>query len=168
MIWLALIAQAGAAPLPYLYLPSADQARIDRSFSMIAINTPLIVARPRLREERQPDCGTECDWVDKDGVRYSFAGDNANRRYLVAKTVRASDYLWKPIPALGIGQARDRALVMATVQRFVRGAPFDCSAPIGTPSPVTCHALLKPGSVTIAFDAGGKLIEARFVGYAVP
>jgi len=168
VIWLASIAQASAAPLPHLYLPSADQARIDRSFSMIAINTPLIVARPRLKEDRQPACGGTCDWVDKDGVRYSFAGESADRRYLVAKTVRASDYVWKAIPALGIGQARDRALVMAAVQRFMRGAPFDCSGPAGTPSPVTCRAPLKPGSVTITFDAAGKLIEARFVGYAAP
>jgi len=31
-----------------------------------------------------------------------------------------------------------------------------------------CHAPLKPGSVTIALDAGGTLVKTRFVGYAAP
>jgi hypothetical protein len=162
MIWLALLAQAGLANPSNLYLPSPDQVRIDRSFSMIGIDTPLIVARLRLKEDRTGD------WMDRDGVRYTFRGDNPNRLYLVAKTVRASDYVWKSIPALGIGHARERALVMASVQRQVRGAPFDCQPSQQAADFVTCRAQLKPGWVAIDFDAGGQLFEAQLVGYDVP
>ena len=168
MIWLALLAQAGLANTGYLYLPSPDQARIDRSFSMIAIDTPLILARARLKAATSGDCAITCDWIDRDGVRYSFRGETAGRQYLVAKTVRATDYVWKAIPALGIGQARDRALVIAAVQRQVRGLRLDCAATGASGGTETCRADLKPGWITLAFQADGKLIEATLVGYPAP
>lgn len=167
MIFLALLLQAGFGNPGNLYLPSPDQARIDRSFSMIRIDTALIEARPFLTLDRAGQCqmDAECEAVDRNGVRHVFRGANQNRRYLVAKTVRAADFMWKSIPALGIGQYRDKTMVMLQVAKETRGKPFDCQPSGGGES---CRMALKPGYVTIDFDGDGKLVEASLIGYGAP
>lgn len=166
MIGFALLVLASSTHSTLWYRPSPLQLRVDRSFSITPIDTPLIAARLRLTEQRTGTCTDECEWVDRDKVRYLFWGDTPNRQFLVAKTIRAADFLWKPIPALGIGQARDRALVMNAVQRFAPRAEFDCLEPSGTDTPgISCSASIDPGWVTVDFDVDGKLVQVRLDGY---
>lgn len=149
----------------HLYLPSAEQIRIDRGFSMVLIDTLYIEARGFMKLDRSGACQTSisCETMDKNGVRYTFRGETMNRRYVVAKTVRAADYLWKAIPALGIGQFRDKPMVMAAVARETRGAPFDCRP--SNAGGELCALPLEPDRIEISFDADGKLLAASLIGY---
>jgi hypothetical protein len=151
-----MLLQMGMGNPGHLYLPSAEQLRIDRGFSMVLIDT--------LKLDRSGACqaSISCETMDKNGVRYTFGGETMNRRYVIAKTVRAADYLWKSIPALGIGQFRDKPMVMAAVGRKTRSAPFDCRPDA---SGELCILPLKPGRIEISFDTDGKLLQARLIGY---
>jgi hypothetical protein len=159
-----LLLQMGMANPGHLYLPSAEQLRIDRGFSMVLIDTLYLDARGFMKLDRSGACqaSISCETMDKNGVRYTFGGETMNRRYVIAKTVRAADYLWKSIPALGIGQYRDKPMVMAAIGRETRGAPFDCRPDTGGE---LCTLPLKPGRIEISFDTDGKLVQASLVGY---
>jgi hypothetical protein len=152
--------------------PSAKQAHsalysaVDRSFSAVAMDTPLARARARLAERRVGGCELEagCDWLDANRVRHVFSGDSPSQLVLVIKSVRAADFGGRAISALGIGTARDQRTVMANVARFAPRLRFTCSSQgvSGNVGPVECSAMVDPGWVQIGFTRGGALQAVRF------
>jgi len=68
------------------------EARIDSSFSPIAINTPLASVRAKLTEEKVIGCDKfdDCDWIDAAHVRHYFFGTRPGAGKLVIKRITAS------------------------------------------------------------------------------
>ena len=106
----------------------------------------------------------ECDWRDADGVRHSFWADAPLADFVVVKSIHADEFGARAIPALGIGVARQRDLVMAAARSFVPEADFEC-VQFEEDRTAACSATLHPGWVTIRFDASGSLTEIRLDGY---
>lgn len=148
------------------YCPSADQLRVDRSFSDIAIDS---APQPGVLTEDQRDgCEQwgECDWLDSDKVRHYLWGDGPNNLYVVVKTVTAADFTGRSISALGIGTARKQADVLANVRAFLPNVKIDCDGTAsGNVGPVECGGTLNPGWFQIGFDREGNLLAVRFDGY---
>ncbi len=152
------------------YRPSLLQTRVDRSFSNIAIETPLKKVRGRLREERADGCheAGECDWLDRNKVRHYFWGDGPENLWVVIKSIRTADFPNRSIPALGIGMARSKNRALAAARTFAPELKFDCASGTKTGRQNVrsyCMATLKPGWVTLEFDANDRLTEVRFDGY---
>jgi len=149
------------------YSPSPLQTRVDRSFSAIPIASPFSLVRPRLTEVQIQGCekNGECEWRDRDGVRYYFWGDPESLG-VVVKDVWAGDFKNRRIPAMEIGLARRRGAVMAAARHFAPEATFECSR-LAEPwlGEESCEAFLRPGWVTIVFDKSGNLTEVRLDGY---
>lgn len=148
------------------YCPSADQIRVDRSFSDIAIDTSP-QSNAALNEERVDGCeqADECAWLDDNKVRHYFWSDGPANRYIVVKLIKASDFNGRPIPTLGIGDARKQADVLANVRRFLPDIEIECGQPSGNVGPVECGGTLNPGWFQIGFDQEGNLLAVRFDGY---
>ena len=140
--------------------PSPIQQRVDASFSAIPIGTPLSDVRGKLHEERKEGCeqSADCEWLGGDGVRYYFWGDGPDLLEVAVKSIEASDFEGKAIPALGIGTARSRSDVRQAVARFSSEIELECGRS-------TCSATLLPGWVTLTFDDQDLLTEVRLDGY---
>lgn len=156
--------------------PSLVQLRVDRSFSVFGINETVgiydgsevvfgsdVIAAGGFTELRDGSCENwnECYLRDTNGVQHSLFG-TPDDLYVVTKAVHARDFVGRPIPALGIGTARNREDVIANVRRFVAPVELDCHNP---PNVVDCHAHLSPGWIEITFDIDGQFIETNFAGY---
>jgi hypothetical protein len=150
------------------YSPSLQQQRVDRSFSDIPIDTPFSQARGQLTEIRSGGCEgwKECEWRDRQGVRYYFWGD-PEAYGVVVKTIWVADFAGRPIQALGIGPARKRDQVLAAAKEFEPDATWECmELEDNNPGPgEACTAFLGPGWATVAFDQHGSLTEVRIDGY---
>lgn len=164
----------GAAPTPYPeYGASALQIKVDRSFSSIPINTKYSKVRNRLRRADR-DCrhASACDWRDEAGVRHifeTFENSNIMQMEVLVKRVVIREFGARPIRALGIGTARRKADVFASIASFDSQIVFDCSPPSisGDIGHHGCRAETGPGWVEIGFDENDQLTEARFHGYFV-
>lgn len=169
---LAAILTVAAAPAPYPeYGASALQTKVDRSFSSIPINTKFSKVRNRLRRaDRDCQHASVCNWRDAEGVRHvfeTFENPNIMQMEVLVKRVVVSEFGTRPIRALGIGTARSKAEVIASVARFDPQLVFDCSpsSMSGDIGDHGCRADTGPGWVEIGFDANDQLTEARFFGY---
>ncbi len=153
------------------YCPSADQLRVDRSFSAIAMDSYLSASVERLVVADDRPCGPpdhdECEWRDANGVRHYPWGDDATDLRIVIKFVNADEFLGRPIGALGIGMARQQAEVVANVRRFLPNVEVNCDPQhvSGNVGPVECGASLNPGWFQIGFDRDGNLLRIRFDAY---
>ena len=159
MVMAALGACAGRSDLAS-YRPTVLQNKVDRSFSTIPIETPLEEARPMLAKivENGCDANAECDWQDRQGVRHYFWGERPDRLVLVVKSVKASEFEKRSIPALGIGAERQRFPVLRAIRAFAPDLSLECDKS-------RCQTSLKPGWVTVTFDNAGLLTEVRLDGY---
>jgi len=142
------------------YLPTALQMKVDRSFSALSIDTPLVEAEPHLTRIAEGDCAArgECDWRDAESVRHYFWGDDSGSLHIVVKTVRADEFAGRRIRALGIGNARNRTEVVEAIRKFAPDMPLECDES-------SCGATLVPGWITVRFDDADQLAEVRFDGY---
>ena len=149
-----------------VYEASPAQARVDRSFSDILIMTLLDQVRTHLTEIPFDGCQEygECAWRDAEGVRHYLWRDEPFAYFVVVKSIHANEFEGRSVPALGIGLARQRSEVMAAARKFVPEADFEC-AQFAEDSSEVCNATLRPGWVTIRFDASGSLTEVRLDGY---
>lgn len=145
------------------------EARIDHSFSDIAVNTPLAQVRARLTEEHAKGCQKfdDCDWIDGQHVRHYFFGIKPGSGRLVIKKIEIAEFGPGAIPALGIGTARKRKDVLKAASAFAPGLKLDClSLPISkTVRRPSCQAHLNPGLIAVDFDEQDQLVEVRFEGY---
>lgn len=152
-----------------VYCPSADQVRVDQSFSPFAIDSLRSAAGGALTQIVMNGCdqSNECDWRDRTGVRHFLWGDSPAELRVVVKSIDASEFGRRPISALGIGTARRQAEVLANVRRFLPGVAIDCNPQhvSGNVGPVECGATLNPGWIQIGFDRDGNLLRVRFDGY---
>ena len=145
-----------------VYEASPDQARVDRSFSDMPIETPFAEVQTRLTEipiDRCKEWG-ECFWRDANGVQHYFFDE-----LLVVKRVDARDFSERPIPALWIAGARGREEVLAAARRFLPGTEFECSEEGEEDGDEHCGAMLSPGWVSIRFDGNGQLTNVQLDGY---
>jgi hypothetical protein len=151
------------------YCPSQVQVRVDRSFSPYAIDSRLDLVRGELTRIESEGCaaGDGCDWRDRNGVLHFISGDSQIDQRFLVKIVEASDFVGRPIGALGIGTARRQADVIANVRRFIPEVEIDCNPQhvSGNVGPVECSATLNPGWIQIGFDEAGNLLRVRFDGY---
>lgn len=153
------------------YCPSADQLRVDRSFSAIAMDSYLSASTDRLTRANDRPCGRpdhdECEWLDANGVRHFPWGDDEADLRIVIKVINADEFVGRPIAALGIGMARREADVLANVRRFLPNVELDCDPRLlsGNVGPVECGASLNPGWFQIGFDRDGNLLRIRFDAY---
>ncbi|TIX50302.1 hypothetical protein [Alteraurantiacibacter aquimixticola] len=146
------------------YEPSPAQLAADQSFSSILIETPLVDVQDQLQELRENGCERyrECDWQDRNKVRYYFWGGPGELR-LVAKHVDAQDFVGRSIPALGIGTARTREDVLDRVHAFIPGSQWRCEAHLGTCFEAT--GKLKPGWVRLSWNDDDTLASVELHGY---
>ena len=144
------------------------EARIDASFSGIAVNTPLAQVRARLTEEKVLGCERfdDCDWIDGQHVRHFF-GTRPGAGKLVIKKIKIAEFGPAPLTALGIGVARKRKEVLKAVSKFAPDLKLECIDPPATRTAFnpSCQAHLAPGLIAITFDRGDQLVEVRFEGY---
>ncbi len=149
------------------YCASQDQNRVDRSFSRFPIDSGYPTKDSVLIESRVGGCETsgECAWIDDNKVRHYFWAESPEGLYLVVKSVNAADFAGRPISALGIGMARNKADVVANVRRFLPDVEIDCDHVSGNVGPVECGGTLNPGWFQIGFDLDGNLLTIRFDGY---
>ena len=154
------------------YCPSAAQLRTDKSFSPFPLDSLLRAAKGQLApmaDDCDPSDG--CDWRDTNGVRHFLWGDDdgdgQDELRVVIKTIEASAFAGRPIPALGIGHARKKAEVLANVRHFLGDLEIDCDPAhvSGNVGPVECGATLNPGWIQVGFDEDGNLLRVRFDGY---
>lgn len=162
--------EAGSKDYPY----SALYRRVDLSFSAIAIDTRFGKVKGGMRKVPSEACqrDIECEWADRGGVQHSFwAGDedydNRDSDVVVIKFVQAANFRDRPIGALGIGLARDKAEVLAKVRAFAPEIKIECEAPDenGELGYEECGGTVDPGWFRIGFDKQGKLTQVRFDGY---
>jgi hypothetical protein len=155
--------------------PDADicfspmQLRADRSFSTIPIDSQLSAVRARLTEVIEGNCQQAgyCAWRDSDGVYYHVWEGAPGELVIVGKELHATDFVGRPIPALGIGTARRQAEVLANVRQFLPDITIRCDSErtSGNVGPIECSATLNPGWIQIGFDRDGNLLAVRFDGY---
>ena len=156
-----------SAPTQALIGETALQRKVDRSFSAILIDTPFSrVRRALVKDSRSCDADGECEWRDVSGVRHTFWGELRDET-LVLKIVDASEFRRKPIKALGIGQARSKAQVIAQIRKFDHRIVLDCDPKraSGNVGYQECSAMLGPGWIEVGFDRNGWLTKVRFDGY---
>ena len=149
------------------YCPSPDQIRVDRSFSAIAIDSTIASAGIELTAQQRKDCeqNGECSWIDENKVRHHIWSDSPEDQTIVIKYLNAADFVGRPISALGIGNARTKAEVLANVRKFLPDVKMDCDTVSGNVGPVECGATVNPGWFQIGFDRQGNLLAIRFDGY---
>ncbi|MGB3165696.1 MAG: hypothetical protein WBA68_02855 [Alteraurantiacibacter sp.] len=138
--------------------------RVDASFSDIVIDTPFDSVADTLEQSVRDECEQwgECDWRDADGVDHYVFGSTKSDRTVVLKGIAARNFEGRPIPALGIGMARQRDEVLENVETFLDGTGLDC---IPGDAIESCGATIVPGWVTVEFDKDGALRSVRFEGY---
>ena len=110
--------------------------------------------------------GDECTWVDGNSVQHVLDSNNI----LVFKLVSASDFVDRPMTALGIGAARSRPAVLRNVAQFLPGTALECreAGQAGEgPGVASCGAMLGEGWIKILFDSDNQLISARIDAYQV-
>jgi hypothetical protein len=144
--------------------------RVSESFSAPAIDTPLSAVRDQMTLVVEAGCEPAmggCDWRDANGVRHYFHYSDDRDPLLVIKSVNAGDFVGRPIPALGIGTARNQADVLANVQRFLPGVTMTCNPETATDSEVAvrCSGTVVPGFIAVQFDRDGALLTVQFEGY---
>ncbi len=108
--------------------------------------------------------GIACSWRDGAGVIHVLDANNV----LYIKMVNAADFGSRPIAALGIGTARDRAAVLRNVSRHLLGTTLDCreAGDAGEGEGIaSCGAMLGEGWIKLLFGPDNQLISARIDAY---
>ena len=101
------------------------EERADTSFSAYPLGEEALGLQKQGFTLVDADCaksGDGCVWRDPDGVLHYLDADNM----LMSKAVVAEDFAGRPIAALGIGTARDRATVLKNASRHLLGANPGC------------------------------------------
>ena len=140
---------------------SETYEKVDWSFSGTAIDTSY--AELDLPDDLSAICEewSDCEWQDDEDVRHAIWGQDTDSLRVVVKSVSARDFEGRPIPALGIGEARRRDEVIEKVEAFLGGAELDC---VSGDAIESCGTEVLPGWITVDFDTEGRLLKAKFDG----
>jgi hypothetical protein len=163
-------AQAGHANIEEIGRPiRSDELleRADQSFSAYPLAEETLGLRAQGFTIMLNTCsseGGECSWRDGNGVIHILDNDNI----LFVKMVEAADFRGRPIEALGIGTARDRAAVVRNVSRYLLGTELTCreAGEAGEGAGISsCGATLGEGWIKLLFTPDNQLLLARVDAY---
>jgi hypothetical protein len=159
---------ARATTPPQVYSDGTDNLyAADQSFSPYPLRQERLGLNTQGFTVVEDSCspeGDECTWMDPNSVQHVLDSNNI----LIFKLVSASDFIDRPITALGIGAARDRAAVLRNVSGFLHETTLECRAPGEAgegPGITSCGATLGDGWIKILFDANNRLLSARIDAY---
>ncbi len=159
-----------AKPSKALPKPTGAQllSRASLSFSNVPFDTPRKKVKIRLTMIKDGQCETinMCQYRDANNVAYNFWDED---EYLVDKSLEASDFTGKPMGALGLGLARQKADVLKKASLFLSNTQYECANSEETNREGTgigrmvteCRWTLGVGWAFVRFNDKGQLVYAQ-------
>jgi hypothetical protein len=143
-------------------------SRASLSFSNIPFDTLRKNVKIPLKMIQDGSCEKidMCEYSDANKITYNFWDED---EYLVDKSLKASDFIGKPIKALNIGLAREKTEVLKKASAFLSGSSYACTKENisddtgkATGETITrCDWILGDGWTLVQFNSKGQLIMAQ-------
>lgn len=163
------VSQAVAGDTPTAKAPRTSDPlmRADMSFSSFRLNRKAVPHKiGRLANAGCDDETMLCEWQNAQGTRHILTGG-----IVAIKYVDAADMEGRPIPALGIGVARQRGDVVARVRSYLPEIQIDCleAGDAGEGEGISsCGGAFASGPwFKLLFDRRGQLISARIDAFQI-